>query len=93
MPRAPSTFRQQDEMPRCLTVEGAAAYAGCRTISAFRDWVRRGIMPGPLPGTHRYDRKAIDAALDRLSGLSATMVEVSEYEAWKQRRANTGQGN
>jgi hypothetical protein len=34
--------------------------------------VRKGIMPTPLPGTHRYDRKAIDAALDRLSGLSAT---------------------
>ena len=81
------------ETPRCLTVEAAASYAGCKTVSAFRRWVRKGIMPTPLPGTHRYDRKAIDAALDRLSGLSATITEVSEYEAWKQRRANTGQGN
>jgi hypothetical protein len=78
------------ETPRCLTVEAAAIYAGCRTVSAFRDWVRRGIMPGPLPGTHRYDRKAIDAALDRLSGLAPTIAEVSEYEAWKHRRENTG---
>lgn len=77
------------ENPRCLTVEAAATYAGCKTISAFRDWVRKGIMPRPLPGTHRYDRKAIDAALDRLSGLTPTMSEVSEYEAWKHRRENT----
>jgi hypothetical protein len=81
------------QSPRGLSVEEAATYAGCKTVSAFRDWVRKGIMPSPLPGTHRYDRKAIDAALDRLSGLSTTMTEVSEYEAWKQRRANTGQGN
>jgi hypothetical protein len=46
-------------------------------------------MPGPLPHTHRYDRKAIDAALDRLSGLSTTMIELSEYESWKQHNANT----
>jgi hypothetical protein len=26
-------------------------------------------MPGPIPGTHKWDRKAIDASLDRLSGL------------------------
>jgi hypothetical protein len=80
-----------DETPRCLTVEAAATYAGCKTVSAFRDWVRKGIMPGPLPGTHRYDRKAIDVALDRLSGFSTTMMEPSEYEAWKQRCANTDQ--
>ena len=44
---------------RGLSIDEAAAYAGCRTVSAFRDWIRRGLMPGPLPGTHRYDRKAI----------------------------------
>jgi hypothetical protein len=86
--RAPSTF-----LPRCLNAEDAAAYAGCNTVAAFRAWVRKGIMPPPLPGTHRYDRKAIDAALDRLSGLSTNMTEPSEYEAWKQRCANTDQGH
>ena len=75
--------------PRGLTVEAAATYVGCRTVSAFRDWVRKGIMPGPLPGTHRYDRYAIDSALDRLSGLAPTIAGGSEYEAWKHRRENT----
>jgi hypothetical protein len=71
--------------PRGLSLEEAAAYAGCRTTSAFKDWVRKGIMPKPIPGTHRYDRKAIDSALDRMSGLSPTVPEQSDYGAWKQR--------
>ncbi len=78
---------------RGLTIHEAAAYAGCNTVAAFRAWVRKKIMPPALPGTHRYDRRAIDAALDRLSGLSTTIMEVSEYETWKQRCANTAQGN
>jgi hypothetical protein len=73
--------------PRGLSLEKAAAYAGCQTVSAFKDWVRKGIMPKAIPGTHRYDRKAIDSALDRMSGLSPTVPEPSEYEAWKQRES------
>jgi hypothetical protein len=74
-------------MNRVLTTAEAAAYAGCRTVAAFRDWVRRGIMPGPIPGTHRYDRKAIDAALDRMSGLAPTMQDQTAYGAWKARES------
>ena len=61
--------------PRGMTQEEAAAYCGCESMAAFSDWVRRGIVPGPLPGTHRWDRKAIDAALDRASGLEATLQQ------------------
>jgi hypothetical protein len=71
--------------PRGLTLEQAAAYAGCKTTSAFRDWVRKGIMPRAIPGTHGYDRKAIDSALDLMSGLSTTVPEHSAYGACKQR--------
>ena len=56
--------------PRGLSREEAAAYAGCASLSTFHDWIRRGILPGPIPGTHTWDRKAIDSALDRASGLS-----------------------
>jgi hypothetical protein len=70
--------------PRGLPKEQAAAYAGCETLSAFNNWIRRGIMPGPIPGTHRWDRKAIDAALDRLSGLQSTIKpRLSPYDEWK----------
>ncbi|MDB5824135.1 MAG: hypothetical protein JWR21_2839, partial [Herminiimonas sp.] len=37
--------------------------------SAFSRWVSEGIVPKPLPGTRRWDRKALDIALDKLSGI------------------------
>ena len=55
--------------PRCLTRAQAAEYCGCDTVEAFDGWVRKGIVPGPIVGTHRWDRRAIDRALDRRSGL------------------------
>ena len=70
--------------PRGLSKERAAEYAGCNSLSAFNDWVRRGILPKPIPGTHKWDRKAIDAALDRHSGLHATIEpELSPFDKWK----------
>ena len=70
--------------PRGMSKEQAAAYAGCETLSAFNDWIRRGLMPGPIRGTHTWDRKAIDAALDRLSGLQPTIApQLSPYDKWK----------
>src|SRR5205085_2820673 len=58
--------------------------AGCGSLSAFNDWVRRGIMPRPIPGTRKWDRKAIDAALDRISGLGSKIgSQLSPYDEWK----------
>jgi hypothetical protein len=79
--------------PRGMSKKDAAAYAGCDTLSSFNDWVRRGIMPGPIPGTQKWDRKAIDAALDRLSGLEPTIAP-SAYDQWKAGQdARQPQGN
>lgn len=55
--------------PRGLTKLAAAEYVGCTTIRAFEDRVRRGLLPGPVPGTNTYDRNALDAAMNRLSGI------------------------
>jgi hypothetical protein len=81
--------------PRGMSKKQAAAYAGCETLSAFSNWIRRGITPGPIPGTHKWDRKAIDAALDRLSGLESTIgAELSPYDAWKaSQNASAAEGN
>lgn len=68
-----------------MTKAEAAAYAGCRTLSAFSDQVRRGILPGPIPGTHTWDRRAIDLALDRASGLHPT-VTTSGLAEWRAKR-------
>ena len=78
--------------PRGMTREEAAAYCGCESTASFSDWVRRGIVPRPLPGTHRWDRKAIDAALDRASGLESRFHE-SPLEAWRARRARAFEGH
>lgn len=70
--------------PRCLTIADAAAYCGL-TPGGFRQWVSIGRLPPSLPGTHRWDRKAIDFALDRLSGLPAQMAgepQEDEMDRW-----------
>jgi hypothetical protein len=77
-----------------MSKEQAAAYAGCETLSAFNDWIRRGILPGPIPGTRKWDKKAIDAALDRLSGLQSTIEpQLTPYDRWKAaQNANANEG-
>jgi hypothetical protein len=54
---------------RLLTREEAAAY--CRlSPQGFSRWVKMGRMPGPIASTARWDLRAIDAALDSLSGIA-----------------------
>ena len=72
--------------PRGLTRDAAAAYCGL-SPQGFDDWVKRGVVPGPIPGTQRWDRKAIDLALDRASGLA--IVKDSAFDDWKRRHASS----
>jgi hypothetical protein len=51
----------------------AAAYLGL-TGAAFSKWVSEGRIPKPLPGTRRWDRKAIDLALDKASQIASPSV-------------------
>ena len=63
-----------DRPPRGLTRDAAATYCGL-SPAGFDDWQQRGLVPGPMPGTKRWDIKAIDAALDKLSGLDEPLEE------------------
>lgn len=54
--------------PRLMYGPDAAAYLGL-TSAAFSKWVAEGRIPKPLPGTRRWDRKAIDLALDKASRI------------------------
>jgi hypothetical protein len=72
--------------PRGMTKKTAAAYCGCGSLAAFDDWVRRGILPGPIPGTHRWDRKAIDLKLDLASGLQSGTASASALEEWRAKK-------
>ena len=67
--------------PRLLTREQAAAYCGVG-LTTFTAWVRRGIIPGPIPRTHRWDKKVIDAALDALSCID-DKLEHNTLDQWK----------
>lgn len=58
--------------PRMITKADAAEYCGVG-VERFIGLIAEGKLPGGLNmGTHglRWDRKAIDLALDRLSGLA-----------------------
>ena len=75
--------------PRLLSKAQAAAYCGLST-AGFDAWRRKGSIPAPLAGTARWDRKALDAALDRMSGLAYHSEPEDAYDAWK-RSQNEGQ--
>lgn len=68
--------------PRGLSREVAAAYCGL-TPEGFDQWVKRGLVPGPIPGTQRWDCKAIDLALDRASGLESAQAADDPFERWR----------
>lgn len=49
---------------------GICAYLGDISAATYDKWQARGLVPGPVRGTSRYDVRAHDAALDRASGLN-----------------------
>ena len=78
-------------LKRGLTKQEAADYCGCRTLATFDQWRAKGIVPPPIPGTTRWDRKALDAALDRASGLvTVSGGELSPYQRWRAENAQKG---
>ncbi len=67
--------------PYLLTRQQAAAYRAI-TSDTFDDYRRRGIVPDPISGTNRWDRKLIDQWLDRASGIaSKTNSPLDEWRA------------
>jgi len=72
-----------NEQPRLISKAEAAKYCGL-SPAGYDAWQKAGKVPGPLPGTHRYDRRAIDAALDRHSGLGnrSRQAALDEADAW-----------
>lgn len=70
-------------MPR-LQTEAAAAKALGLDVSVFRHLVACGRLPKPLAELGGlYDMKAVDAALDRLSGIGSS---TNALERWRESR-------
>ena len=74
--------------PRLLSRDQAAAYCGIAP-ETFDSYRRRGILPDPLPGTKRWDRKLIDEFLDRQSGVTKAAA-LSPLDAWRASRHDQG---
>ena len=76
---------------RGLSKQEAADYCGCKTLAAFDRWRRAGVVRiDPIPGSNIFDRKALDVALDRASGLvTESAEELTPYQRWKADNAFT----
>jgi predicted DNA-binding transcriptional regulator AlpA len=77
--------------PRLLNRRQAAAYCNL-SPTTFSNWVRAGKLPAPLPGTTRWDLKAIDSALDAMSGLQQQQ-DLSALDEWRANRARRPERN
>ena len=75
-----------DTGPRMLTRKQAAEYLNV-TTAGFDVWVRKGIVPTAIAGTRRWDKRAIDASLDRQSGLSDKDDGEDAFLKWERENA------
>lgn len=66
--------------PRLLSRPQAAAYCGI-SPTCFSMWVASHKMPQAIPGTRKWDKRAIDAKLDEISGLAVASNE-DPYDKW-----------
>lgn len=76
-----------DNGPRLLSRRQAAEYCGIAE-STFSMWVASHKMPAAIFGTRRWDKAAIDAKLDEISGLSVNDNQEDEFDRWE--RLNAG---
>src|SRR5450759_1403414 len=90
-PRGQSTLSDRCISPRLLSRAEAANYCGL-SCQGFSTWVKIGRLPGPIAGTARWDLRAIDAALDLLSGIADRDeggVDSSFLDQWKIKNARS----
>lgn len=69
---------------RLVTRAKAAKHCGL-SLRGFDRWVNEGLLPGSIPGTRRWDLKAIEFRLDELSGIAASKIIAEaddDYERW-----------
>ena len=67
-------------MARRLVDEQTAAKEVCIPLATFRSWVEIGKLPRPIADVNMYDLKAIDQAIDKISGLGSA---TNALDAWR----------
>jgi hypothetical protein len=73
-----------DNEPRLLTKKAIAAYCGV-SVPTFSAWVLAGIMPPAYSTTRMWDRRAIDAKLDKDCKLVLAPTQ-DAFDKWKRER-------
>jgi hypothetical protein len=80
------------ELPRLMTTKQLEAYLGV-TWPTIQKMVELGLLPRRLHGMSYWDRKAVDAHLDRASGLDKIEPEKSMYERHKENQYGQAEGD
>jgi len=70
-------------LPRLVAKDGICDYLGGISAATYDKWQSRGLVPGPVPGTNRYDLKQHDYLLDRRLGISRGGRRLSPLEEWE----------
>lgn len=82
-----------DPIARLQSKEGICAYLGGISAATYDAWEAKGLVPGPVRGTTRYDMRAHDHLLDSIAGLiqplarSAGGSPLEQFEAGHARAA------
>lgn len=58
-----------EPVARLQSKDGICHYLGGISHATYDSWASKGIVPGPVPGTNRFDVKAHDLALDHKCGI------------------------
>ena len=76
-----------EEWPLVLTRRQAGQM--CKiSVQTFDAWVRKGVLPGPISGTRRWSRIAIERALACDPVVPTPDLDQSAFEQWKRTRAH-----
>lgn len=67
---------------RLQSKAGICAYLGHISPTTYDAWQAKGIVPGPVPGTARYDVRQHDHVLDAKLGLRPAS-KLSPLEEWE----------
>jgi hypothetical protein len=57
------------------------------SVHTFDTWVRKKILPGPIPGTRRWSRVSVERALAHERAVGSIGPDRSPFEEWKRRNA------
>ena len=72
-----------DPHVRLQTKNGICEYLGHISQATYDAWQAKGLVPGPVPGTNRYDLRQHDHVLDRKLGLQVGGRRLSPLEEWE----------